>query len=39
MNAKAKKHRSPSYPAISLSAAVRLAEKLYPAARHAIGQG
>lgn len=37
MNTKAKKHRSPSYPAISLGAAVKLVEKLYPAARHALG--
>jgi hypothetical protein len=37
MNVKVKKHRSPSYPAISLGAAVKLAEKLYPVARHALG--
>ena len=26
----AKKHRSPSYPAIDLGAAIKLVEKLYP---------
>jgi hypothetical protein len=37
MTPQVKKHRSPSYPAISLIAAVKLVEKLYPAARHALG--
>ena len=32
-----KKHRSPSYPAVDLRTAIRLAQKIYPAAKHALG--
>jgi hypothetical protein len=32
-----KKHRSPSYPAVDLGAAIKLVEKLYPAAKHSLG--